>query len=184
MKIFDTRIEMIHELIPKNGVYAEIGVFKGEFSKELLTLHPKKLVLFDLFEGSCGSGDVDGNNFTYANMDQAFHEIKNWNEECILLCKGDSSEQLSTFEDNSFDMIYIDGDHSYNGCKKDLDVSFKKIKKNGGFIMGHDYEMNPVKARTMYEFGVKQAVDEFCATHNLEVVAKGVDGCVSYAIKV
>ncbi len=48
--------------------------------------------------------------------------------------------------------------------------------------MGHDYEMNMKKAKQVWEFGVKQAVDEFCAEKGLKISAKGMDGCVSYAI--
>ena len=34
LKIFETRDEMI-TIVPKNGVIAELGVFKGEFSKKI-----------------------------------------------------------------------------------------------------------------------------------------------------
>ena len=182
MKIYENRNMMVSELVVQNGVYAEIGVFKGEFSDFLLTtLNPKQLVLFDLFDGTCGSGDVDGNNFCNTNMANEFNTIMNWNNQAIVLKKGDSSSQLDLFENEYFDMIYIDGDHSYEGCKKDLDIAIKKVKK-GGYIMGHDYEMNMDKAKTYYSFGVKQAVDEFCEKYNLQIIAKANDGCVSYAI--
>ena len=186
MKYFENRIDMVMELVPVNGIYGEIGVFKGEFSKELCKLNPTKLCLFDLFEGNCGSGDVDGNNFTNTNMNTSYNNLKNWKEyeSVIELYKGDSSTQLSTFSDNYFDMLYIDGDHSYQGCKKDLLVAMRKVKKNGSsWIMGHDYEMNMEKAKTNYSFGVKQAVDELCNEFNLSIYAKGMDGCVSYAIQ-
>ncbi len=182
INIYENRNIMVSDLIAPNGVYAEIGVFKGEFSNFLLTkLNPKQLVLFDLFDGTCGSGDVDGNNFSNTNMNTEFNNIMNWNNEVITLKKGDSSSQLDLFENEYFDMIYIDGDHSYDGCKKDLDVALKKVKK-GGYIMGHDYEMNMNKAKTCYSFGVKKAVDEFCQKNNLQILAKAMDGCVSYAI--
>jgi hypothetical protein len=42
-------------------------------------------------------------------------------------------------------------------------VALHKVKP-GGWIMGHDYEMNMQKARNFYTFGVRQAVDEFCQT--------------------
>ena len=87
------------------------------------------------------------------------------------------------FPSHTFDMIYIDGDHSYDGCKKDLIIAYDKIK-NGGFIMGHDYEMNMIKAKTAYIFGVRNAVDEFCINYNQTIYAKAYDGCVSYAIQV
>jgi hypothetical protein len=40
---FDNRIEMLKKIIPANGVYAELGVFDGAFSKEIIdALNPKK----------------------------------------------------------------------------------------------------------------------------------------------
>jgi hypothetical protein len=84
-------------------------------------------------------------------------------------------------KDESIDAIYIDGDHSYEGVKKDLESAYSKIKRFG-WIMGHDYEMNMTKAKKEYKFGVRKAVDEFCSKYNLKIFAKAMDGCVSYAI--
>ena len=52
----------------------------------------------------------------------------------------------------------------------------------GGLIVGHDYEPNLEKATVMYEFGVKRAVDDFCARHGVKIIARGMDGYVSYCI--
>ena len=50
--------------------------------------------------------------------------------------------------------------------------------------MGHDYEMNMNKATTIYNFGVKQAVDEFCDNYKQTILSKALDGCVSYCIQI
>ena len=69
-----------------------------------------------------------------------------------------------------------------NGVK-DLEAAYSKVK-SGGWIMGHDYEMNMSKAHTVYDCsGLKKAVDEFCTKYNLSIQYLGMDGCVSYAIK-
>ena len=48
------------------------------------------------------------------------------------------SEQASqTFEDNSFDFIYIDADHSYEAVKKDIEWWLPKLR--GKYIGGHDF---------------------------------------------
>lgn len=186
MKSFDTRETMINDLIPKNGIYCEIGIFKGEFADKLIDiLNPTELHMLDLFEGNICSGNADGNNVVYTNMKNEYNRLLTLSRTvpCMKLYAGDSSSVLKTFPDNYFDMIYIDGDHSYNGVKKDITVAFDKIKP-GGYIMGHDYEMNMTKARNMYNFGVKRAVDEFCSANSQTICAKGYDGCVSYAINV
>lgn len=181
MQLFPTRNDMVASLVPKGGMYAEIGVFAGTFSRYLLTvLAPSRLYLLDLFDGNMGSGDQDGNNFSQVNLSTVYNALAADSRFTVL--KGDSSTRLSELPDSSLDMVYIDGDHGYEGCMRDLRVAFAKVKADG-WIMGHDYEMNMTKARTMYTFGVKQAVDEFCQTFNQTISAKGLDGCVSYAIR-
>jgi phage host-nuclease inhibitor protein Gam len=76
----------------------------------------------------------------------------------------------------------IIADHKYNGCLLDLEMSYKKVK-NGGYIMGHDYEQNFDKAKKTYNFGVNKAVNDFCEKNKQEITMKGNDGCVSFAIK-
>lgn len=176
---------MIRELIPKGSVCAEIGVFEGAFSNQLYQIiQPSKLYLIDLFEGHCDSGNEDGNNVVVRNLSEAYMRLlaETRTIPSIQLIKGRSADILSTFPDDSLDMIYIDGDHSYEGCAKDIAGAYTKVR-NGGWILGHDYEMNMAKARTYYHFGVKQAVDEFCSRMNQTIVAKGMDGCVSFAIQ-
>jgi lipopolysaccharide biosynthesis glycosyltransferase/predicted O-methyltransferase YrrM len=182
--IFDDRESMVKELVPNNGICAEIGVFQGTFTKYLHeTLKPSKLYMLDLFEGIGYSGDQDGNDVITCNLADTYSHFQNYAKGTVFPLKGDSSTQLATFEDNYFDMIYVDGDHTYEGCKKDLEVAYYKIKK-GGFLMGHDYEMNMKKAKNAYAFGVRRAVDEFCQTYQQQICAKGMDGCVSFAIRI
>uniref|UniRef100_A0A6C0JW53 Methyltransferase n=1 Tax=viral metagenome TaxID=1070528 RepID=A0A6C0JW53_9ZZZZ len=182
-KMYPTRIDMINDLIVSGSTICEIGIFRGDFAKELIKLNPSRLVLLDIFEGIVDSGDQDGNNYITINLDQAYNNLKEHfsNDSRVEFMKGDSSTNLRTFPDETFDMIYIDGDHSYEGCKKDLLQAYAKIK-NGGWIMGHDYEMNMVKANKAYIFGVRKAVDEFCLMHGQTIHSRAMDGCVSYAI--
>ncbi len=181
-QVFNTREDMIRSLVTKNGVYAELGVSAGNFSKKIYSiLNPSQLVLIDLFHGVNGTGDKDGNNFTYVDLSLVYKGLLQ--DTRFTVRKGDTSTVLKSYSDKYFDMIYIDADHTYEGCKKDLEVSLHKVKP-GGWIMGHDYELNMNKAKTKWDFGVKKAVDEFCHNHGLTVSAKGNDGCVSYAIRV
>jgi predicted O-methyltransferase YrrM len=184
-KIFDTRNEMVKYYFKTGYKLCEVGVFAGDFAKELLKTSPKELILIDPWDSVFGSGDVDGNNFRYIDLPK-YHDHLVFLSEFVPsldIRRGFSYTILPTFPDKYFDGIYIDGDHSYEGCKKDLELSLTKIKP-GGFIMGHDYEMNYAKTKNNYSFGVKKAVDEFCSKYGLSIVAKGMDGCVSYAIKI
>lgn len=184
MAVYDTRQEMLLACVPKGGIYAEVGVFEGEFAAFLLrALEPSRLYMMDLFQGHCGSGNQDGNFFKMIDLNKSFQDLHQTyaGDERVVIQRGNSRDLLSDLDDNSLDMIYIDGDHGYEGCKSDLELAYKKCK-SGGYICGHDYEMNMAKAHTAYVFGVQRAVDEFCLKYGQTIAAKGMDGCVSYAI--
>jgi hypothetical protein len=188
MDFFETRKEMIKFFSNKieKPIILEIGIFKGDFFDYIYNnCSPEKLIGVDIFEGHCVSGNEDGNNVISTNLSNEYTILTNKykNNSNVQLIKNFSYKYLSTIPDNTCDIIYIDGDHSYEGVKKDLAISFLKIKNNG-YIMGHDYEMNMKKAKTYYNFGVKQAVDEFCQNNNQTIIAKGLDGCVSFCIQI
>jgi hypothetical protein len=185
--IFDTRVEMLKSLVQPNSCIAEIGVFAGDFAKEILTtVKPSKLVLIDAWGGDIiVSGDVDGNNVRFINANILYGMVlgRFMADMDVISIHKEYSDYISTFPDNYFDTIYIDADHEYPGVFNDLKRAFPKVK-NGGFIMGHDIEMNHDKTAANYTFGVKRSVEEFCETYNQKVYAKGMDGCVSFAVKV
>jgi hypothetical protein len=76
----------------------------------------------------------------------------------ITILHGFSNEEniISQFEDNSIDLLYIDGDHSFDGCFLDLKNWFPKVKKNG-YILNDDYLWD----------GVNRAVNLFCKEMNI-----------------
>jgi hypothetical protein len=164
----------------------EIGIFKGEFFDFIANNCSIGLLDgVDLFVGTNGSGDQDGNNFIWYNLEKSFKELteKYKNNPNVNLHKSDSSTYLKSKMDDYYDIIYIDADHTYEGCKRDLTEAFKKIKQ-GGYIMGHDYEMNMKKGKTDWKCGVPQAVNEFCDTYNQSIIAKAMDGCVGFCIRI
>ena len=72
--------------------------------------------------------------------------------------QGDSVAIAEKFNPNykSINVLFIDGDHSYEGCKRDIEAWLPHMKKNG-VILFHDCdESSP---------GVVQAVAEFVNTH-------------------
>jgi predicted O-methyltransferase YrrM len=64
----------------------------------------------------------------------------------------DSVKAAGKIADGALDFVFIDGDHSYEGVKRDLAAWLPKVKP-GGWLMGHDYGNKP-------DGGVKRAVDE------------------------
>ena len=74
-----------------------------------------------------------------------------------------SVEASRDFPDGHFDLVYIDGNHSYAAVVEDIKAWRPKVKP-GGILAGHDY----VAPNEVY--GVKWAVDQFAAAAGLELV--------------
>jgi hypothetical protein len=152
LKISD-RIFMLR-LMPKNSVVAEIGVFKGQFSAEILDItKPSQLHLVDLWPNKpIQSGGQMLN--CYDAYQSVQHRFKNEIEQNkVVLHRELSAYASQEFENEYFDWIYIDAGHHYEAVKTDLACWYPKVK-TGGLITGHDYTEKP-------QHGVFQAVNEF-----------------------
>lgn len=182
---FDTRLDML-SLIPKGGVIGEIGVFEGDFSQHLLDVcRPRELVLFDLWpDCDVESGDVDGNNIRVVPGSDLEKKVRSRfaHDNRVRIVKGYSTS-IRRFPRDSFDAVYIDGDHGYHGVRHDL-MNCWHVVKDGGWLLGHDYALNPAKTASTYQCGVKAAVIDFCRDYAESISAFGMDGCVSFAIQV
>lgn len=150
-RIVESRYKIL-EFLPSNGIVAEIGVDQGLFSKSILqTCSPKKLHLIDI-----DLGRLDQSNVRDAIADGRCE-----------LHGGDSSSMLMQFPDAYFDWVYIDGDHYYEGVKRDIDAAKAKIKP-GGLLAFNDYTV--WSAQGMTHCGVARAVNEFCLAENWELL--------------
>lgn len=154
---------------------AELGVFTGLFSRELLTCKPEILWLVDIWEGPMSSGVNDNENdvIRIADMSKVYIDIVD--EFCypnVNIYRGRSTDFLQAIEDDSLDCVFIDTDHSFEQTRDELNLSFDKVK-SGGWITGHDYNMG----------GVRDAVDSFCQLNGLEIEYLSKDKFVSYYIK-
>ena len=61
----------------------------------------------------------------------------------IQMTRGASSSVLPLLKDDSFDLIYIDGDHKYENSKNDIAQAKRLVKKTFGIICGDDLEKLP-----------------------------------------
>lgn len=152
--------ELLLENLPKNGVVAELGVDKGDFSELILmTCNPQKLYLIDFW------GTKRYNQDKRRAVEEKFqNEIQTG---ILEICLGMSTEVGKKFQDNYFDWIYIDTDHSYQTTINELEVWSSKIKE-GGIISGHDFIIGNWDGLVRY--GVIEAVHEFCSKYNWEIL--------------
>lgn len=162
------------ELMPKNSICAELGVWKGEFSKEILEIvKPKELHLIDpwkyeydkTYEKACYGGKIG----SQVLMDQIFNQVtKQFQNEItnnqVFIHRNSLINIGNNIADNYFDWVYIDGNHLYEFVKKDLEFFYKKVKK-GGFITGDDYRRGG-----WFKGGVRKAVKEILKERNMKKI--------------
>lgn len=162
-------IDRYHALknLPKGGKIAEIGVLGGDLSQWLLTnLEPAELHLVDLY--NCA--DFPGKDRFKKRGHESFilnRFEKEINAGQIKIKKGYSWNILGSYDNDSFDIIYIDAAHDYKSVKKDLEMSALKIKGDGYIVM-NDYIMYDHFA--MSKYGVVQATNEFCIKNDWEFI--------------
>lgn len=144
-EVLANRYQLLDRLAP-GGVMAEIGVDRGDFSLEILTrCKPAKLHLFDI--------DLSRLSNPAIKAELAAETAR------VMTHAGDSATNMAKMPDGYFDMVYIDGDHEYQGVMRDIEATLPKLKPGGAMIF-NDYTV--WSATSMYHCGVARAVHEFC----------------------
>ena len=131
----------------------EVGVLRGEFSREILSEWPKVALLHLVDNYS------EGNAYEYEKAKQNLEAYKNkvvWH-----LCS--SVEAAKRTLVGSRDFVYIDAGHSYEDVKEDLNAWWHAVRV-GGVLCGHDYQFQWESMA-----GVVRAVDEFAKENNVEL---------------
>jgi len=148
------------------GNGAEIGVQRGDFSAVIRNTWKNGTIhLIDRWKYDEEYLDVA--NISYKEqLDNYLYVVTRFSENYdVKIYRTDSVEATNHFTDEYFDWIYIDADHSYEGCKRDLKAWYPKLKK-GGMFCGHDFLDGEIPAGL---FGVKTAVEEFLEGKNAEL---------------
>lgn len=169
-QIPNRRLFLLQQM-PQQSVGAEIGVWRGKFSNQILEIvKPKILHLIDpwIFQPNYPDRWYGGKK---AKNHQAMEEIyegvvnKFAGRNDVIIHRGLSENIVDLFEDGYFDWIYIDGNHSYEFVKKDLECFYPKVKAEG-WITGDDYNWGQAEG-----YPVKKAVDELIANGGVEKIA-------------
>jgi hypothetical protein len=169
----------IPNLLKPGSIGAELGVFEGAYSEQLLQSQKFiELHLIDIFSTPVRSGDKDGENIYTVDCNAFFRTVKNKfsNNSNVFIHKIDSVTFLQNCESKKIDFIYIDTDHDYDLTTKELNCSLRVIKP-GGLICGHDYDQK------VYP-GCYDAVNDFAKKNGLEFVTTTQDKLASYVFKI
>ncbi|MFD0762109.1 class I SAM-dependent methyltransferase [Lutibacter aestuarii] len=122
-------------------VVAELGVYKGDFSKYILENENaiEKYFMLDPWRNlEDWNKPANTNNLEFEKFYQETMQKTNFASEKRIVLRGKTTEVIDKIEDKSLDFMYIDGDHTLKGITIDLNTSWNKIKKTG-FIGGDDF---------------------------------------------
>ncbi len=149
-----------------NPVVLEIGCDVGDSSQLLLDCNPNlTLYTIDPYDDY-----VDWNGNMLNNRQELYQRVIErfkpyGNRFNLLRGISDDVDIIDQFEDGFFDLIFIDGLHTYEQLTKDCNNYYSKVK-SGGIFAGHDY--------TVIE-GVNRAVNEFAAKVDATVMQGDCD---------
>jgi len=167
-------LKLINELRPKN--FLEIGVLEGVTSRNVCEYLNKinngnfNFIGVDLF----GDDLIENNKKEFTPISYKINNPLRWIyfkiflrmnpnskesveyllkkfQKTVKIFKGYSKDILRKIDLRSIDFVFLDGGHSYETVKEDLNILTSNLKKNS-VIICDDYNIN--------HYGVKKAVDE------------------------
>ena len=163
--------DLLHSFLEKHvqqynvQKYLEIGTREGDSLRRVVF---NNLNLTDVFVADMWGGLYGGTARNSNNHINQLLQYLGYNNSVTFL-DGDSKETIPPLSDNHkdyFDLILVDGDHSYEGGMIDL-VNVFPLCKSGGFILFHDI----IHHAHLY---LEQCFDEFVENHkdNIQYAAK------------
>ena len=181
-KIFKTffsknKIDLIKQNLKINHPnILEIGVHKGDFSKQLkANFNPKKLVLVDPW---IAYDDLIYKNSWYGNSKNSNQKIqdeyylnlldyfkKNILEDTLEIHRR-TSDDFFLKNKYKFDFIYIDGNHLFEFVKKDISNSLNFISDDGIIVLD-DYLL-----KGWWDDGITKAVNFHKKNKKIKIIKK------------
>lgn len=152
------RVAML-ERLPKDGVVAELGTYKGKFARKILKIcRPRELHIVDI---------------DFSRFDGRLRERAE-----VRLHRGLTQEVIAGFPDAHFDWVYVDAGHDYDSAIGDARASAPKVKP-GGYLVFNDFaHVDPELGR----YGVHRAVVDFCLEAGWPLAFFALDGAALYDV--
>jgi len=140
--------------LPPKATFVNIGAGAGTSSLSMVEARPDlRAFTVDISEGG-PFGGLENERNAFANTGLPLP----------VQMLGDSKQVGRDWAGGLIDMIFIDGDHSYEGCSGDIEAWHNHVKP-GGIIAIHDYEKDVWPA-------VKKATDEAAQAYGWQLIEK------------
>ena len=142
--------------------YTGIDLFGGKKNTENDEIEPKFLInqkfsnpLKNIYYNLILKEDLN-------SLESVSNFLKKY-EKNINLIKGDTNEVLKKIDLSNIDCVFIDGGHSYNTVKNDLNILYQNLKGKKKVLICDDYgDLSHIPE-------VREAIDDFVKSNNLEL---------------
>ena len=137
------RLDLCSRLIDEFNLksVAEVGVYRGDFAQKILKKNQgiENYTMIDPWRNlSDWNKPSNKDNETFEKFYQETIEKTDFAKEKRVVHRGKTTEVINQIQDNTYDFVYIDGDHTLKGISIDLINLWPKVKENG-FIVGDDF---------------------------------------------
>jgi hypothetical protein len=158
--MINDHLSILYDTTKNKELVVEIGCWKGRTTSVLAVA--ERVICIDSW-----IYDINFKNDIWFDVYREYSKNENILEEFkknlsmfnnIDIIIGESHDVANQVLNNAVDLLVIDGDHSYDGIKGDLELYFPKLK-NKGIIFCHDYG----------DTGVDRAIHEFIKQKNLNI---------------
>jgi len=142
----DRKLDLEQMLAYAKRVYlmAEIGSYAGESAEIFMSSGKvKNLVCIDPWKNGYDDNDSASSKYPMEEVEASF-DLRTKPFPSIVKMKMTSEEAARDFGDKYFNLIYIDGKHTFDSVFEDIEIWKPKLMP-GGFIAGHDYNNEEVK---------------------------------------
>ena len=163
--------EVISRLIKENNFYnyVEVGVWRGETLFNVARENKQvKIYGVDDYNSNNYKGYIAANGEVMANIDnETYDKIridvlnKATNFKNVFIIIKNSLAAAKTFNDDSLDIVFIDGLHNYKNVYEDITAWLPKIRE-GGILCGHDFSLK--------HFSVIKAVGDLIGYDNIKIL--------------
>lgn len=160
-----TRWHVVAGLCLINGYRhgAELGVSQGRFTSFLCATMPDfHMTAVDLWKaqpGVTGEGSETYEDWPHERNYTLFkRHVEAHFPSRVTILRMSTAEAAKQIPDGSLDMVFIDADHTYQGCLADIQNWTPKVRKDG-LICGHDYNWPSVK-RAVDETGESRVASD------------------------
>jgi hypothetical protein len=154
---YPTLYKTMVEVFPSGSHFVELGSWKGMSAAFMAVeiINSNKDIKFDCIDiwsetPYLGEGNQD---LVGEDLMNKFLENISPVRHIVNPIRKDSSTAAADYADGSIDFVFIDGDHTYEGCKKDILAWLPKMKPNS-ILAGHDYAWHePIRDAVRDVFG-------------------------------